>query len=245
MVAVIDLRQGRYQSALSDVRCDVMHADPPYSDETHAGHDAGVIAAGDAAGDAARESLDYEFWTPDDVREFVAWATARTEWWLIAQTDEVLAPVYREAIKAAGWLPFATIPWIARRKRHLGDGPPSWMCHIVVGRPRHRRYFNGWHHLVGAYDIPQDRDSGIGGKPRALIMRLLTDYTRRLSDPLVCDPTSGERPTTALACRELGLRFVGAEARPEAHAKAMDLLAQPYTAPLLIDAPDATQEALL
>ena len=64
----MELREGRYQDVLADVVADALIVDPPYSAVTSLGHNASVLQSYDGA---QRRSLDYSYWTGEDVTEFV------------------------------------------------------------------------------------------------------------------------------------------------------------------------------
>ena len=171
-----------------------------------------------------RRSIDYAGWTPDDVRAFVDFWTPRTRGWMVSITDHVLAPVWAEAMEATGRYVFAPIPWVApgSRVRLAGDGPSSWTCWIIVGRPRtgedrNGRPFSKWGTLPGAYVVTQERGIVVGNKPLALMAQLVDDYSR--PGDTVCDPCAGGG-TTLLAARKLGRDAIGSELDPETHHKA-------------------------
>jgi len=236
-----DLRCGRWQDTLAGVECDALIVDAPYSARTHGGHDSGTGAAqrGDGKtwrtspngkryldGAASGRAINYDGWTPDEVRDFVSSWAPRTRGWFVTITDHTLAPVWDAALTDAGRYVFAPLPWVARgsRIRLSGDGPSSWTCWIVVARPRsgedrNGRRFNKWGTLPGAYIHTSDRGGHIGGKPAALMRALIRDYTR--PGDLVCDPCAGGG-TTLLAAVQEGRRAIGSELDPETHAKAVE-----------------------
>lgn len=197
-----------------------------------------------------RRAIEYGGWAPDDVRAFTDHWSPRTRGWFVTITDHTLARDWSVALEDAGRYVFAPLPWFApgSRVRLAGDGPSSWTCWIVVARPRTGEHQDGtrwtkWGTLPGGYAITSDRLSPVvGAKPLALMRALVRDYTR--PGDLVCDPCAGGA-TTGRACQLEGRRFIGAEMDEETHAKASRRLAQPYTATLLADAPQATQTSLL
>ena len=207
-----DLRCGRWQDTLADVECDALIVDAPYSARTHGGQDARV---------ESWKGLQYDGWSPDDVRAFVdSWAP-RVRGWFVSVTDDVLAPVWRAAYESTGRYAFAPVPWIdpTRGVRLGGDGPASSACYIMVSRPRARR-FSSWGSLPGHYVLNGARGGIVrGGKPAALMRALIRDYTR--PGDLVCDPCAGGG-TTLLAAVQEGRRAVGSEMDPETHAKAVE-----------------------
>jgi site-specific DNA-methyltransferase (adenine-specific) len=241
-----DLRCGPWQDTLADVECDALIVDAPYSARTHGRHDSGPTVGGSYGRSThgkqrsgtficestrhtyTRRAIEYDGWTPEDVRAFVASWAPRTRGWIVTITDHVLAPVWDAALSDAGRYVFAPLPWVARgsRIRLSGDGPSSWTCWIVVARPRDRA-FQRWGTLPGAYIMTGDhharRGANIvaGAKPPNLMRALIRDYTR--PGDLVCDPCAGGG-TTLLAAVQEGRRAIGSEMDPETHAKAVERL---------------------
>jgi len=229
-----DLRCGPWQDTLAGVECDALIVDAPYSARTHGGDDSGPTVGGNRSGTfthetgraSYRRAIEYDGWTPDDVRAFVASWAPRTRGWFVTITDHVLAREWEAAFSNAGRYVFAPLPWVARgsRIRLAGDGPSSWTCWIVVARPRDRA-FQRWGTLPGAYVMTGDhharRGANIvaGAKPPNLMRALVRDYTR--PGDLVCDPCAGGG-TTLLAAVQEGRRAVGSELDPETHAKAVE-----------------------
>jgi site-specific DNA-methyltransferase (adenine-specific) len=228
-----DLRCGRWQDTLAGVECDALIVDAPYSARTHGGHDSGPTVGGNRSGPIVhsygvshRRAIEYDGWTPDDVRAFVESWAPRVRGWIVTITDHMLAPVWDAALSDEGRYVFAPLPWVARgsRIRLSGDGPSSWTCWIVVARPRDRA-FQRWGTLPGAYVMTGDhharRGANIvaGAKPPNLMRALVRDYTR--PGDLVCDPCAGGG-TTLLAAVQEGRRAVGSELDPETHAKAVE-----------------------
>jgi hypothetical protein len=212
-----DLRLGRYQDVLADVTCDALICDPPYGERTHKGQQKNDIYDG-----ASRRDLSYANWTPDDVREVVAFWAPRTRGWMACMTSHDLGLVWQEAYEAAGRYSFAPVSIIQDRVRLGGDGPCSCTVYLMVARPR-TRAFSTWGALPGWYRAGTERSGHIGGKPADLMRALVRDYTR--PGDLVCDPCAGGG-TTLLAALQTGRRAVGAEVDPETHKKAVDRLAR-------------------
>ena len=223
------LRLGRWQEALDGIECDALIVDAPYGERVHSGHDSLTVKDRGGVDDGAdRRALTYAGWTPDDVRDFVAYWSPRTRGWMVSITSHDLAPVWAEAMEATGRYVFAPLPWVAQgsRVRLAGDGPSSWTCWIIVGRPRKGndrdgRPYSKWGTLSGAYVVTSDRSSHIGGKPLALMEALVRDYSR--PGDLVCDPCAGYGTTLAAALRQ-GRRAIGSEMDPETHAKGLEYL---------------------
>ena len=234
-------------------RCDALIVDAPYSERTHSGHDNG---ADDANGGVERpdirdnnkrqamglppirRSLDYSAWSPDDVADFVAAWSPRTDGWIVSITDDVLVPAWRSALDDAGRYTFTPIPFVApgSRVRLSGDGPSNWTTWIVVARPRTKEAAK-WGSLPGAYVLPPghaERMAVVGGKPLWLMERLVEDYSR--PGQLVVDPCCGAGTTLKAALRT-GRRCIGGDAMLE-HAKlAARAVSGPTQRPLLVTAP--------
>lgn len=234
-----DLRLGRWQDVLTDVECDALICDPPYSARTHEGHDdsEGVVRKGQpgavnkSTGQIEkgwdRRALNYNAWTPDDVTEFVSSLAPRCRGWFVAFTSHDLCPIYAEALEAAGRYVFAPLPWFSpgSRVRLSGDGPSSWTCWIMVARPRHAPYAK-WGTLPGGYMTPPEACEVVGGKPLGLMRAIVRDYSR--PGDLVCDPFVGSG-TTAVAALSEGRRFVGSEQKPEHYEIARRRIDRGYT----------------
>lgn len=228
---------GRYQDTFDPwFRCDAVIIDPPYGSRTHSGHNAGEKQVRTVTGQATRTAISYDHWTPDDVREFVAWAANHCAGWICAMTSDDLAPVYQQAYADAGLYPFAPVPIIQPRPRLIGDGPSSWTVWLMVARPRNRT-FATWGCLPGAYQSHTEKNGAVAGaKPLELMRAIVRDYSR--PGDMVCDPCAGGG-TTLLAALWEGRQARGAEANAETHAKARNRLlssAVPVR-PLLDDAP--------
>lgn len=231
--------------ALLDVvpECDAVIVDAPYSERTHAGHDAGTAQTskvwkrsnGKRDVPAGRRSLDYGCWAAEDVAEFVAAWSARTSGWIVSVTDDVLAPVWQRELQSSGRYAFAPVAFVApgSRVRIAGDGPAQWATQIIVARPRSRE-FASWGALPGAYVLPPghaERMAVVGGKPLWLMERLVEDYTR--PGALVVDPCCGAG-TTLVAAQRTGRRAIGGDAMREHAEIAAKRISKPAQAPLWV-----------
>jgi len=210
-----ELRLGRWQDVLGDVIADAMIFDAPYSSKTHASkarRNDGSSADGCAPG--------YSFLTPDDVYAFVNWWSCRCRGWMVSVTDDVLAPVWKDAYRHVGRYAFAAVPAVITGMtcRMRGDGPSSWAVHVMVARPKTSE-FASWGTLPGAYTGPRSTGSKGGrGKPQWLPDALVRDYTR--PGDLVVDPFAGWA-TTLVAAVSQGRRAIGAELERGAYRKAV------------------------
>lgn len=251
-----ELRLGRYQDVLADVECDALVCDPPYSGKTHSGSDAGASTTSGTVTRSngrvekkqyQRQMLTYSSWSEDDVNAFVDHWGPRTRGWFCVITDHVLAPMFDAAMRMpenGGRYVFAPVPIVetGSRVRLTGDGPSSWTCYLIVGRPK-RDPFSKWGTRPGAYIGSGKGDRCvIGGKDSEIMRTIVRDYTR--PDDLVCDPCAGGG-TTLLAAVMEGRRAIGAEMDPKHFEIARKRLERAVvTPPLFVDEP-MKQEALL
>lgn len=179
----------------SDQAWDALITDPPYSPRTHSGHDRGVSDVEDGT---ERSLLTYQPWTGTDVHEFVASFSPRVRGWMAALTDSELIADWRDAYRLAGRLDFHPVPCCisGMTVRVRGDGPSSEAVYLMLARPRTAR-FATWGTTRGYYEVPRERQWSVGGKPLALMKRIVSDYSR--PGDLVVDPCCGGG-TTGAAC---------------------------------------------
>lgn len=224
---MIDLRLGRWQDVLSDVTCDALIFDAPYSVKTHAvaAHDTKRNDGYDASGLVA----DYDPLTPDDVRAFCeSWAD-RCRGWMVSITDFTLAPIWKAEMERVGRYAFAPVGCTLRGMsvRVQADGPSSWMLYAMTSRPA---ALACWGVLPGGYHGPFNNTregsthAGGRGKPPWLMRALVRDYSK--PGDLVVDPFAGWG-STLLAARALNRRTLGAELDADAHAEASRRIALP------------------
>ena len=226
-----ELRFGRWQDVLADVRPGTVICDPPYGKRTHDGD----VAARDLRLDGATvNAIDYACWAPTDVAEFFASWAPRTDRWIIAMTSHDLLPAWEAAADAADWYAFAPLSALISGMgvRQLADGPASWTIHLFAARRRSRTLGADpkkiWRSLPGGYTGPSSPTMAGGrGKPSWLLDALVRDY----SDPgmLVCDPCAGWG-STLVAARNAGRRAIGSEMDPGAFARAQAAIAGDMTA---------------
>ena len=210
---MIDLRLGGWEDALIDVeQVDALITDPPYSERTHAGHDA-------IKGVGKRRGLDYEAWRREDVDRFVESWHPRVRGWIVIMTDWSLAPHFEAALQRCDRYVFAPLPFVSpgSRVRLLGDGPSCWTAFVIVARPRSQE-FSTWGTLPGAYVVkPERRMLVTGGKPIEGMRAIVRDYSR--AGDLVADPFAGGA-TTLIAAAVEGRRSVGCEIDEDTFSKA-------------------------
>jgi site-specific DNA-methyltransferase (adenine-specific) len=203
-----ELRCGRWQKVLAGVEVDHLITDPPYGGRTH-GNDQMEKRFG-------WRDLSYQQWGHREVEAFVDHWCGRVIGWMACMTSDDLAGHYRSSYECNGRLDFAPVPLLSHRPRLQGDGPGSGAVYLMVARPREKR-FTGWGSLPCWYEYRPDAGMHIGGKPLALMRKLVRDYTR--PGDLVCDPCAGGG-TTLLAAVLEGRRAIGAEMDPDTFAKA-------------------------
>lgn len=187
-------------------KVDHIITDPPYSERTHAGHDAGARSGRDGG---HRETLGYGALSFPDVAALADSFSAVCDGWIVWITDHTLAPHIGACLEQCGRYVFAPLPYYhpGRSVRLTGDGPSSWTDWCIVARTaaQHR-----WGTLPGGYVAGHgwNDKQRMGGKPTRLMQLLVNDYSR--IGELVRDPFMGAG-TTGVACAREGRRFVGIE----------------------------------
>ena len=215
-----EVRLGRWQDVLADVEPGTIISDPPYGARTHRGDESAREIRTD---NAYVTAIDFPCWTRDDVHEFCASWLPRSKRWLVAMTSHDLVPHWEAAIEDAGWYGFAPLAAVISGMgvRQLGDGPASWVIHLVVARRRSKRLGESenkiWRSLPGGYTGPATAGMAGGrGKPPWLLDALVRDYSD--AGHLVCDPFAGWG-STLVAARNAGRDAIGSEMDPSAHAR--------------------------
>lgn len=219
--------------------CDFLCADPPYSETTHKvgpykrsgpsrERERRYARNKAKAGLPRRRTINYAFWTEDDVVEFMTAWHAVTAGWIITMSDDVLAPIYRAVAESLGRTTFAPVPfvWPGSSVRLAGDGPANWARYLMMSRPRNIKY-GRWGALDGAYVTPSGFTEKLkvpGGKPLWLLDRLVEDYSD-LGD-IVCDPLCGAG-TALVAAVRAGRLAMGGDLLEEHVRIAADELASP------------------
>jgi DNA methylase len=185
--------------------------DPPYSMRCHRGHDSG---SGENRDGAARSTLGYQALTESDVASLAKIYADLCSGWIVWMTDSDLALSVRTALEAQGRYAFAPLPYFhpGRSVRLTGDGPSSWTDWIVVARTKAQMK---WGTLPGGYVAgPGWNDKArMGGKPTALMDRLIADYSREGNTVLDSHMGAG---TTGVSAVTQGRKFIGIEIDPSA-----------------------------
>ena len=184
-------------------KVDAVITDPPFSERTHAGHDAsanGYIGAGRDG--SHRKTLGYSAWSESDIKSFLG--ALNTDGWIVVFTDHCLAPLWEKHQQDR--YVFAPLPSFTpgRSVRLSGDGPSSWTDWIIVSRTAKQAR---WGTLPGGY-VNRGRSDRMGGKPLGLMSALVRDYSHR--GDLICDPLMGSG-TTLRAAKDLERRAIGIE----------------------------------
>jgi len=81
----VDLRLGKYQDVLQDVKCDVLMCDPPYSEKTHKGRRTGS--------EIRKSGIEYQYIVEENAIELAQFWSERTRWWVVIFGDHRLAQV--------------------------------------------------------------------------------------------------------------------------------------------------------
>jgi site-specific DNA-methyltransferase (adenine-specific) len=211
----IDLRLGRWQYVLADVReCDAVITDPPYSART----DAGYMSHGSHEV-AASTDIGYCPITLADAHAIAASWAPRTKRWAVIFGDHISREWHATAWEAQGWYVFAPVIWVKRGAppRFCSDGPASQVDHIMIARPRGTMDDEDKGSRPGWYLVNTPRHGhgylGVTGSkdPRGM-QAIVRDYTR--PGDLVVDPFAGSG-TTAIACAAEGRRCITSEEKPE------------------------------
>lgn len=223
---MIELRQGRWQDVLSDVKPDCVIADPPYSERVHEN------SVGRSNDGAERVEVSYACWSPEHVAEFVASWAPRTAGWMACMTSHDLLPAWERAYSDAGRYHFAPVPIICTNPgaRKQGDGPGNGTVYLVVAR-RSTLAAMRWRSLPPHYIYTRMPGEGGGGrgKPTALLRAIVCDYSN--PGQLVVDPCAGYGSTLAAALQK-GRRAIGAEVDAAVYAEARKRLDQVQTVDL-------------
>lgn len=213
--------------------------DPPFSERTHKGHDAGARPGVDGA---ARQRLGYAPWTEADAAEYVQTVTSLCDGWIVTMTDHTLAPALFKGLEQAGRYVFAPLPFFAPGStvRLSGDGPCSWTTWIVTARTAKQHH---WGTLPGGYVAGPGwlGSERIGGKPLPLMTALVADYSRR--GETILDPYGGSM-TTAVAAFSLRRNCIAIE-REERWCEIGAKRIEDLTEPLPIEIETGTQGALI
>lgn len=217
---MIELRHGRWQDALADLRqVDVVLTDSPYSARTVAGQ-----RSNSKGGPKAR--IAYKAITQSQIWDLASYWAPRTRRWFVLFCDHITFTWAEAAFQARDWATFHPVPWTKTdaAPRIDGTAPSPRSETIFVARPRRRmrapeaRYRRGWYHGPSR---PGRVAGVIGAKPVWLLEQVLGDY----SEPgdLIVDPFAGGG-STLRAALNMGRSCIGAEVHAPTYRKAKALL---------------------
>jgi len=229
--AGIELRLGDWREVLADVEPDAVITDPPYSERTHSGHNAGADSTNAITGQATRQNVNYGSMTPDQIQQFAGAWMQRSRGWICMFNDTYALLPFDKAAAERGKYAFAPLPVIQKRPRLIGDGPANWAVYLYVARPRSVAY-SRWGCLPGAYFSQTDKTGIVAGaKPIQLMRQIIRDYTK--PGDLVCDPCAGGATTLIAAAME-GRRAIGSEIDPATFEKAVKRIERTTITPPLL-----------
>lgn len=217
---MIDLRLGDCRpglAALADGSVGVTITDPPFDGRTHR------TALGDRRGRRRKvdQALPFAPLGEDDLRHVAGELARVTRRWIVVFSAERHVEAWATALEAGG-ATFVRLGYAHRtnpRPQLSGDRPAPAADPLVIAHGPGTMRWNGGGRPA-RWDSPPARFDEGGQqhptqKPLALLRALVSDF----SEPgeLVLDPFAGVG-TTAVACRELGRRFVGWEIDGAYHA---------------------------
>ena len=196
---------------LPNITVDHVITDPPYSERTHAGHDASVNGRiGKSKDSSNRNEIGYGYLSKSDIFELSRLISNSCNGWIVWMTDHILAPHIEVSLIEQKRYVFAPLPYVAPGSsvRLSGDGPSSWTIWIIVSRTTAQ---SKWGTLRGAYISGKGWNSErchMGGKPLRLMSAIIGDYSR--PGETILDPFMGSG-TTLRAAKDLGRKAIGIE----------------------------------
>jgi len=226
----LDLRLGRWQDVLADVRADSLICDPPYSERTHKGQRSGETHRHSSQGES---KIAYAPITAETVAEFVEVWAARVRRWFVIFSDHIGVRLWLDALDAAGFYTFAPVVWVKTNSgpRFSGDGPASSVEYLAIARTRKALSREEMRSRPGYYKSPIAQERAVvGGKPLRLMRAVVRDYSQ--PGNRIVDPFAGGA-TTLLAARIEGRIGIGAEQNQETFTRAGARIAAGYTPALL------------
>lgn len=199
--------------------------DPPFSERTHKGHNASANGhIGKGKDEADRLEIEYSHLDEKDVETYVKLTSEICNGWIVTMTDHTLAPLFQKYLEEKNRYVFAPLPFYSpgRSVRLSGDGPCSWTDWIIVARTSAQVR---WGTLPGGYvSEPGWREREyIGGKPTALMIKLIKDYSK--DEDTILDPYCGSG-STLLAAKKLGRKAIGIDISEKACEISAKRLAQ-------------------
>jgi site-specific DNA-methyltransferase (adenine-specific) len=211
---------------IADRSVDHFIFDPPYGERTHA------KGKRYKRGEIVDHVIKYKPMTAANMRAVSKQIVRCCRRWIVLTCDSDSPHLWRKALEDAGaeFVRHGIFVKDDAQPQMSGDRPGiGFECVVICHAPRESgplRWNGGgrcarWH---ATSDVKQPTRYGVrrdlivdGQKPLSLMRAIVSDFT----DPgeLVCDPYSGGG-TTAVACQELGRRFLGWEQERETYDKA-------------------------
>lgn len=229
-VGEIDLRRGDGVSGLAEFgehAVDHVITDPPFDARTHrTALEVGDWRRGDRSVGGA---LPFAHLEPDDVERIAAELARVARRWIIVFAAERQLELWSRSLEASG-ARFVRVGLAVRtnpRPQLSGDRPAPAADHLVIAHATGEAMRWNGRGRAARWDAPAARwDPGGQVHPCQKSVRLMRALLDDFTDPgeLVCDPFAGGG-TTAVACKELGRRFVGWEIEPGYHADALERIA--------------------
>ena len=228
----IDLRLGDCLGveglpSLADRTVGVVITDPPFDRRAHRA----AVEVGQRVPGRRRVSGELPFapLAPERIPEVAGHLARVTRRWILVFVGECQIDQWRLALEAAG-ARFVRLGYAVRtnpRPQLSGDRPAPAADPILIAHSAGERLRWNGRGRSGKWPSPPARFDPGGQvhptqKPLPLMRQLLDDFTDR--DELVLDPFAGSA-STAVACWELGRRFVGWEVDPNYHGAAIVRLA--------------------
>lgn len=230
----IDLRLGRYQDVLSDVECDVLICDPPYSEKTHKGFRTGSYIR--------KQSFNFLSITKKDAIELAQFWSERCRWWSIIFGDHITRQWHADAWALMDWYVFAPVRWVKTNPtpRMSGDGPTISTEEILIARrktklPKERIGSRPGHYLhateTGGNINTVTGKSFPGSKPINLMKAIILHYT--IPGDVVCDSHAGTA-TTLISADQLNRIAIGSEEDEQTYNKAVRRIKAGFTPDMFV-----------
>jgi site-specific DNA-methyltransferase (adenine-specific) len=224
---MVDLRLGSCLAhdalpALAEGTIDVTITDPPFDARTHR---AALERPRRGRGRCVAGALPFAPLADVQLEQVASQLARVTRRWIVVFSAERHLEPWARALESAGarvvrfGLALRTNP----RPQMSGDRPAPPCDHLVIAHgPARTMHWNGGGRAAVWASPPARYDEGgqvhVCQKPLELMRALVEDFTD--ADELVLDPFCGVG-TTAMACKELGRRFVGWEISRDYHAAAV------------------------
>lgn len=236
---------GDCRDALAGLAVQHIITDPPFEKEAHTP----VRRTQKSIRSGVHDALDFEAIT-DDLRLFVpSWATNMCSGWLLAFCQVEAVAEWRDQMEAAGLKYKRGMAWVKpdSSPQFNGQGPAQgYECMALAWCGEgHSRWNAGGKRGVYTHNTnaPNRHGAHPTEKPISLMCDLISDFTN--PGDLIADPFTGSG-STAVACVQLGRRFVGSELNEAYFDIACRRIEEAYRQPRLFaePVPKPVQEAL-